>query len=99
MQPAVDIHHLIGRGMGGDPKGTKRIWWCWSRWRKNANTGTRDSTTTRRRYTILILLIMKWILFIFICACFLLLCFIGIMVWAIGEQVSKLIDKIEKLQK
>jgi hypothetical protein len=23
MQPAVDIHHLVGRGMGGDPKGVR----------------------------------------------------------------------------
>lgn len=23
MQPAVDIHHLVGRGMGGDPKGMR----------------------------------------------------------------------------
>ena len=23
MQLAVDIHHLIGRGMGGDPKGVR----------------------------------------------------------------------------
>ena len=50
-------------------------------------------------YTILALLVMKWIFCIFICVCFLLLCFIGIMVWAIGEQLSNLIKKIEKLQK
>ena len=23
MQPAVDIHHLVGRGMGGDTKGVR----------------------------------------------------------------------------
>ena len=23
MKPAVDIHHLVGRGMGGDPKGVR----------------------------------------------------------------------------
>jgi len=42
---------------------------------------------------------MEWIIFILLCVLLLCLLFIGIMVWAIGEQVSKLITKIEKLQK
>tara|TARA_R110002012_G_scaffold83501_1_gene210104 strand:- start:260 stop:388 length:129 start_codon:yes stop_codon:yes gene_type:complete len=42
---------------------------------------------------------MEWIIFILLCVLLLCLLFIGIMVWAIGEQVSKLLTKIEKLQK
>tara|TARA_R100001082_G_scaffold7441_1_gene4536 strand:- start:267 stop:395 length:129 start_codon:yes stop_codon:yes gene_type:complete len=42
---------------------------------------------------------MKWIIFILLCVLLLSSLFIGIMVWAIGEQLSKLIRKIEKLQK
>tara|TARA_E500000318_G_scaffold106940_1_gene115528 strand:- start:779 stop:907 length:129 start_codon:yes stop_codon:yes gene_type:complete len=42
---------------------------------------------------------MKWIIFILLCVLLLCSLFIGIMVWAIGEQLSNLIKKIEKLQK
>ena len=42
---------------------------------------------------------MQWVMFTLLCLSFLLLCFVGIMVWAIGEQISKLIGKIEKISK
>tara|TARA_Y100001951_G_scaffold88035_1_gene79374 strand:- start:170 stop:301 length:132 start_codon:yes stop_codon:yes gene_type:complete len=41
--------------------------------------------------------IMQWIIFILLCSSFLLLCFVGTMVWAIGRQLSELIEKNEKL--
>jgi len=44
-------------------------------------------------------MIVQWIIFTLLCVLLLSLLFVGVMVWAIGEQISKLITKIEKLQK
>jgi len=39
---------------------------------------------------------MEWFLFIITCSIFLLLAFVTVMVWAIGEKVSSLEKKIDK---
>jgi len=44
-------------------------------------------------------MIIQWVIFTLLCVLLLSLLFIGIMVWAIGEQLSKLIKKIEKIPK
>jgi len=39
---------------------------------------------------------MEWFLFIITCSIFLLLAFVSVMIWAIGEKLSTLDKKIDK---